>query len=130
MDLSAARTAWFISFSLDFDREPEILASVFNPGVFVRKVGGTMSQRPSAISLMICDQVIFERVTHKPYLLGVFTGLAVDGFPTGPQKLDIFAALTDGHGKVTIRLTVLNWSRTKRFIPKPWWSLFPTRCRL
>jgi hypothetical protein len=66
-----------------------------------------MPQRPSAISVMLCDQVVFEQGTQKPYLLGVFTGIAVDGFPTAPQRLDVFAALTDGHGQVTMTLSVV-----------------------
>jgi hypothetical protein len=67
-----------------------------------------MAQRPSAISLMLCDQVVFEQGTQKPYLLGVFTGIAVDGFPTAPQRFDLFVALTDGLGAVTITLTVVH----------------------
>ena len=57
-----------------------------------------MPQRPSALSLMLCDQVVFEQGTQKPYLLGVFTGVAADTFPTAPQRLDLFAALTDSQG--------------------------------
>jgi len=67
-----------------------------------------MPQRPSAVSLMLCDQVVFEQGTQKPYLLGVFTGVAVDGFPTAPQRFDVFAALTDGQGDVTMSLTVVH----------------------
>ena len=65
-----------------------------------------MPQRPTAISLMLCDQVVFEQGTQKPYLLGVFTGVAADAFPTLPQRFDLFAALTDGLGEVTITLSV------------------------
>ncbi len=67
-----------------------------------------MPQRPSAISLMLCDQVVFEQGTQKPYLLGVFNGVAADRFPTAPQRFDVFAALTDGLGAVTLKLSVLH----------------------
>jgi hypothetical protein len=67
-----------------------------------------MPQRPSAISLMLCDQVVFEQGTQKPYLLGVFTGVAADNFSTAPQRFDIFAALTDGQGTVTMTLSVVH----------------------
>jgi hypothetical protein len=66
-----------------------------------------MPQRPSAVSLMVCDQVVFEHTTQKPYLLGVFTGMTADSFPTGRQKFDVFAALTDGLGDVRITLSVV-----------------------
>jgi hypothetical protein len=65
-----------------------------------------MPQRPSAISLMLCDKVVFEEGTQKPYLLGVFTG--VGHFPSIPQPFDVFAALTDGLGNVTMTLTVVH----------------------
>jgi hypothetical protein len=67
-----------------------------------------MPQRPSAVSLMLCDQAVFEQGTQKPYLLGVFTGIAVERFPTPPQRLDAFAALTDGQGDVTMTLSVVH----------------------
>jgi hypothetical protein len=65
-----------------------------------------MPQRPSAISLMLCDQVVFEHGTQKPYLLGVFTGIAAETLPTVPRRFDVFAALTDGFGDVTMVLSV------------------------
>ena len=49
-----------------------------------------MPQWPNAVSLMLCDQVVFEQGTQKPYLLGVFTGVAVDSIPTVPQRFDVF----------------------------------------
>src|SRR5262249_28897426 len=66
-----------------------------------------MPRRPSALSLMLCDKVVFEQGTQKPYLLGVFTGVAKTRFPTDPQRFDIFAALTDARGDVTIVLSVV-----------------------
>lgn len=63
-------------------------------------------QRPAALGLMLCDQVLFEHNTQKPTLVGIFTGIAVDGFPSGPQRFDLFAALTDGIGEGVIDLVV------------------------
>ena len=64
-----------------------------------------MIQPPKAIGLFLCDQVIFERETLKPSLIGCFGGMAVNEFPSVPQRFDVFAALTDGIGTVTIDLT-------------------------
>src|SRR5438552_2682291 len=57
---------------------------------------------------MLCDQVVFEQGTQKPYLLGVFTGIAAENFPTIPRPFDVFAALTDGLGRVTMTLSVVH----------------------
>lgn len=67
-----------------------------------------MLQWPQAVSLMLCDQVVFEQGTQKPYLLGVFTGVAVDSIPTAPQRFDLFAALTDGLGDIPITLSAVH----------------------
>jgi hypothetical protein len=64
-----------------------------------------MVQPPKSLGLFLCDQVIFERGTQKPSLICCFAGMAVRGFPSGPQRFDVFAALTDGLGDVTIDLT-------------------------
>jgi hypothetical protein len=65
-----------------------------------------MIQPPKAIGLFLCDQVVIDRDTQKPCLIGCFAGKAVEDFPSGPQKFDVFAALTDGLGDVIIDLTV------------------------
>jgi hypothetical protein len=67
-----------------------------------------MPQSPSAVSLMVCDQVVFEQGTQKPCLLGAFTGVAVDRLPTAPQRFDIFAALTDGLGDIPLTLRIVH----------------------
>jgi hypothetical protein len=64
-----------------------------------------MVQPPKSLGLFLCDQVIFERDTLKPSLIGCFGGVAVNEFPSAPQRFDVFAAITDGMGAVTIDLT-------------------------
>ena len=78
-----------------------------------------MSQRPRAVGLMLCDRVVYEQGTQKPYLLGVFTGVAVDNFPTAPQRIDIFAALNGGQGEVTMTWSVehLDTDQAKKKLP-------------
>jgi hypothetical protein len=67
-----------------------------------------MIQRPRGLGLTLCDQVVFEQGTQKPTLVGVFTGIAVDGFPSDAQRFDAFAALTDGLGDSTIDLIAIH----------------------
>jgi hypothetical protein len=57
---------------------------------------------------MLCDQVVYEQGTQKPFLLGVFNGIAADSFPAGPQRFDIFVALTDGLGEVPMTLSIVH----------------------
>lgn len=47
--------------------------------------------------------------TKKPSLIGIFTGLGVDGFPSDPQRFSVCATLTgsSGSGKMQIRVIQL-----------------------
>jgi hypothetical protein len=66
-----------------------------------------MAERPHALSMFLCDQVTFEQQTNKPTLIGIFTRLSCDGFPSAPKHLDVFVALTNGHGTVVLDLQVI-----------------------
>lgn len=90
-----------------------------SPASFQRGRPRQVSQRPSAISLMMCDQVVFEHGTQKPYLLGAFNGIAATAFPTAPQRLDVFAALTDGLGDVTMSLSVVDLGTDEEIYSQP-----------
>jgi hypothetical protein len=63
-------------------------------------------QRPSDLGLMLCDHVLFEHRTLKPTLVGIFTTLASEAFPSVPRPIDVFAALTDGQGRMVLDLVV------------------------
>jgi hypothetical protein len=55
---------------------------------------------------MLCDQVIVDRESSKPSLIGLFTGMVCSQFPSVPRPLDVFAALTDGQGHIALDLVV------------------------
>ena len=42
-----------------------------------------MIQPPKALGLFVCDQVIFDRGSQKPSLIGCFAGMAVYRIPVG-----------------------------------------------
>lgn len=89
-----------------------------------------MVQPPKALGLFICDQVIFDRDTQKPSLIGCFAGMEVGEFPSGPQRFDIFAALTDGLGAVTIDLTVTHLDTEEQVYARGVVVEFPDPLRL
>src|SRR5437660_805806 len=89
-----------------------------------------MPRRPSALSLMLCDKVVFEQGTQKPYLLGVFTGVAKAKFPTEPQRFDIFTALTDERGDVTMVLSVVHLDADREIYSRRLTVHFPDPLRV
>lgn len=63
-------------------------------------------QRPTALGLTLCDQVILDTYTGKRTLVGMFDELFCDGVPFIPPPLWVYAALTDGQGRIALDLVV------------------------
>jgi hypothetical protein len=57
-----------------------------------------MLQRPTALGLILCQQVIVESRTHHMTLVNTLTHLRWPTFPSPPQKYIAYAVLTDGIG--------------------------------
>jgi hypothetical protein len=83
-------------------------------------------QRPSALGLMLCDQVIIERDTNKPTLVGVFKGLGCSQFPSTPRPMEVFAILTDGQGLINLDIVVIRLETDERTAARRIVQEFPT----
>jgi len=68
---------------------------------------------PDVLALLVCDQIITDRLTGKQSLIGMFSKVHAAGFPATHPQLAVFVALTDGHGKteLTIRIVDSNDAR-------------------
>lgn len=68
---------------------------------------------PDVIALLVCDQIITDRLTGKQSLIGMFSKVHAVGFPATHPQLSVFVALTDGHGRteLTIRIVDSNDAR-------------------
>ena len=68
------------------------------------RIGPLSYQVPYALCLLVCDSVSTDRDTGKPTIIGCFTSVSANQFPTVHPGLTIFAELTDGRGEVPITL--------------------------
>jgi hypothetical protein len=61
--------------------------------------------RPTALGLTVCQQVIVDARSQNPSLIGIFTGLGVDDFPSDAQRFSVTAFVTGsaGEGKIELR---------------------------
>ena len=68
---------------------------------------------PDVLSLIVCDQIITDRMTAKHSLIGMFSRVHARRFPAAHPQLCVFASLTEGHGEVelTIRIVDANEAR-------------------
>jgi len=68
---------------------------------------------PDVVAMLVCDQIITDRMTGKQSLIGMFSKVHAVAFPATHPQLCVFVALTDGHGKteLTIRIVDANEAR-------------------
>ena len=68
---------------------------------------------PNVLSLIVCDQIITDRVTGKVSLIGMFSAIHAPRFPHVHPQTSVYVALTDGRGKtpITIRIVDANEAR-------------------
>ncbi len=68
---------------------------------------------PDVLSLVVCDQIITDRLTGKQSLIGMFSTINAFSFPAVHGQLCVFCSLTDGHGEtpLTIRFVDSNEAR-------------------
>ncbi len=61
---------------------------------------------PEVLALLVCDQIITDRLTGKQSLIGLFSRIHARGFPVSHPQLCVYVALTEGYGETefTIRL--------------------------
>src|SRR5437016_872374 len=65
-----------------------------------------MAQRPTAIGLHVCEQVIYEAQTNNVTLVNCFASRTVDRVPCVLDPFVIFAWLTDGQGTMRLDLVI------------------------
>jgi hypothetical protein len=60
--------------------------------------------------MLFCDSVILEHGTGKVTLVGTYSGVAAETFPSPPADLHIYIQLTSSVGQIPVRLSCLRAS--------------------
>ena len=58
--------------------------------------------------MIVCDQIITDRMTGKQSLIGMFAKVHAAGFPVSHPQLSVFVALTDGYGEVELLIRIVD----------------------
>jgi len=62
---------------------------------------------PMVLAMILCDAIHQDPATKKSTLLGTFSTINARQFPAVHRHLAVHAAMTNGHGKTRIRLTLV-----------------------
>ena len=68
---------------------------------------------PDVLALLICDQIITDRITGKQSLIGMFSKIHAPGFPAAHPQLSVFVTLTDGRGKTDLIIRIVDGDESR-----------------
>lgn len=68
----------------------------------------TQQPTPSGLAIVVCDQVIEDKLTNKKSLIGIFNSIAHSSFPCRHPALCVFVSLTEGRGACQARLRIIH----------------------
>ncbi|HEV3255726.1 MAG TPA: hypothetical protein VG013_02480 [Gemmataceae bacterium] len=71
-------------------------------------VVGPAGQVPYALAMVICDAIWTDPYTLKHTILGTFSAVSGHRFPLTVPVLGVYIALTDGNGKIPIKLRLID----------------------
>lgn len=74
----------------------------------------TETPPPDVLALIICDQIITDRMTGKQSLIGMYSQIMVPKFPAAHPQLSVFVALTDGHGVANLTLRIVDANEARK----------------
>lgn len=60
--------------------------------------------KPLVLAIILCDTVIREVGTNKLSLIGTFNSIFANNFPCTHPSLNVYIALTGGHGRMSCKL--------------------------
>ncbi len=63
---------------------------------------------PEVLSLILCDQIITDRITGKQSLIGMFSVIHSVRFPMHQPQLSVYTSLTGGHGTATLMIRIVD----------------------
>ena len=88
---------------------------------------GCMVPDPTALALLLCEQVIVDQYTRNPSPINIFTGMSVERFPSDPQRFSVFVALTDTEGEGRLELRAIRLDTGDEFYAQQYPLQFPDR---
>ena len=68
----------------------------------------TNAPAPDVLAMIVCDQIITDRMTGKQSLIGMFSRIHARGFPASHPQICIYVTLTEGYGETEFELRIVD----------------------
>lgn len=71
---------------------------------------------PILLSAIICEKVIFDKITGMPSLINIIQALNAPKFPVRSYQLVFFCELTNGHGRTKAKIRLVDDQQDEKVI--------------
>jgi hypothetical protein len=71
---------------------------------------------PILLSAIICEKVIFDKITGMPTLINIIQALNAPKFPVRSYQLVFFCELTNGHGRTKAKIRLVDDQQDEKVI--------------
>lgn len=71
---------------------------------------------PILLSVIICDRVIFDKVTGMPSIINIIQNINAPKYPIRYPLMVFFCELTNGHGQTNIRIRLIEEQEEEKVI--------------
>ncbi len=68
---------------------------------------------PVLLSAIICDKVIFDKITGMPSIINIMQNINAHKYPMRYGQLIFFCEMTDGHGKTKTKIRLIDSQEDK-----------------
>jgi hypothetical protein len=68
----------------------------------------TNKSSPLGLAIVVCDQIIEDKLTSKKSLIGIFNQITAAKFPCTHPRVAVFVCLTEGRGNYGARLRIVH----------------------
>ena len=63
---------------------------------------------PVLMSIIVCDRVIFDRITGMPSIVNIVQTINAPNFPVRHDQLVFFCEMTNGHGNTRLKIRLVD----------------------
>ena len=71
---------------------------------------------PILLSAIICDRVIFDRITGMPSIINIIQTINAPKYPVRHNQLIFFCELTNGHGSTRLKIRLVDLDNQDKII--------------
>lgn len=71
---------------------------------------------PILLSEMICDRVIFDRLSGMPSIINIIQTINAPRYPVRHEQLIFFCEMTNGHGSTKIKIRLVDLGEQEKVI--------------